>query len=78
MNPINKNSAWLEEKKIFMFIYLESKLGSNLNLQLTIKLVKFKPNNVFVNKIVCMIFNLNIKIYYMFTWIKVHLYRLEI
>jgi hypothetical protein len=44
-----------------MFIYLESKLGLNLNLRLTIKLLKFKPNNVFVNKLVCMIFNLSIK-----------------
>ena len=65
-------------KKIFMFIYLESKLGLNLNLRLTIKLIKFELNNVFMNKLVCMIFNLSIKKYYMFACIKVHLYRLEI
>ena len=63
-----------------MFIYLENESSSCLNLGSTVKQVELKHNIVFVNKRMSMMLNLsNIILYvYMYTCIKIQLYRLEI
>ena len=63
-----------------MFIYLENESSSCLNLGSTVKQVELKHNIVFVNKCMSMMLNLsNIILYvYMYTCIKIQLYRLEI
>jgi len=63
-----------------MFIYLENESSSCLNLGSTVKQVELKHNIVFVNKRMSMMLNLSniIPYVYMYTCIKIQLYRLEI
>ena len=62
MNNFNKLSllGLTHEKNLLVFFYLNNDLRLSPILDSTIEGVKHKCNNVFVNKLVSMILNLNI------------------
>ena len=70
-------------KTLFIFVYLVNELISKSSLNLIIKRVKLKHNNVFVNTLMSIEHDLHIYIYivlyiYMYTCIKIYKYILEI
>ena len=61
-------------------MYLANEPSTSLGLNSTIKRTKLKHNNVFMNKLMNVRLNLSIynTIRFFFTYIKIHLHRLEI
>ena len=66
------NLGWLEENKLFIFVYLANKSRSSSNVVSTMKRVKFKYNNVFVDNLVSMKLDLSI---YNIIFLYVYIYK---